>query len=61
MMREVLMNRDGMNEVEANNEVNNARENLWDIIDNGGTLEDLEDMMMCDYGLEMDYLEELLF
>lgn len=61
MMREVLMNRDGMNEVEANNEVNNARENLWDIIDNGGTLEDLENMMMFDYGLEMDYLEELLF
>ena len=61
MMKEVLMNRDGMNEVEANNEVDNARENLWGIIDNGGTLEDLEDMMMCDYGLEMDYLEELLF
>lgn len=61
MMKEVLMNRDNMNEVEANNEVNNARGNLWNIIDNGGTLEDLEDMMMCDYGLEMDYLEELLF
>lgn len=61
MMKEVLMNRDNMNEVEANNEVKTARENMWDIIDNGGTLEDLEDMMMCDYGLEMDYLEELLF
>ena len=61
MMKEVLMNRDNMNEVEANNEVKTARENMWDIIDNGGTLADLEDMMMCDYGLEMDYLEELLF
>lgn len=61
MMREVLMNRDGMSEVEATNEVNNAREEMWDIIDNGGTLADLEDMMLCDYGLEMDYIEELLF
>ena len=61
MMKEVLMNRDNMSEVEANNEVKTARENMWDIIDNGGTLADLEDMMMCDYGLEMDYLEELLF
>lgn len=61
MMKEVLMNRDNMNEVEANNEVKTAKENMWDIIDNGGTLADLEDMMLCDYGLEMDYIEELLF
>lgn len=60
MMKEVLMNRDGMNELEATNEVNNAREEMWDIIDNGGTLEDLEDMMLCDYGLEMDYIMDLL-
>ena len=61
MMKEVLMNRDGMSEVEATNEVNNAREEMWDIIDNGGTLDDLEDMMAFGYGLELDYLEELLF
>ena len=61
MMKEVLMNRDNMSEVEANNEIKTAKENMWDIIDNGGTLADLEDMMLCDYGLEMDYLEELLF
>lgn len=61
MMKEVLMNRDNMSEAEANNEIKTAKENMWDIIENGGTLEDLEDMMMCDYGLEMDYLEELLF
>lgn len=28
--------------------------------DNGGNIDDVEDMMMCDYGLEMDYIMDLL-
>lgn len=59
-MKDVLKNRDGITENEATNEVNNARESLYDIIENGGSIDDVEDMMMCDYGLEMDYIFDLL-
>lgn len=59
-MKNVLKNRDGITENEAINEVNNARESLYDIIENGGSIDDVEDMMMCDYGLEMDYIFDLL-
>ena len=59
-MKNVLKNRDGITENEAINEVNNARESLYDIIENGGSIDDVEDMMMCDYGLELDYIFDLL-
>ena len=59
-MKNVLKNRDGITENEAINEVNNARESLYDIIENGGGIDDVEDMMMCDYGLELDYIFDLL-
>ena len=59
-MKNVLKNRDGITENEAINEVNNARESLYDIIEIGGSIDDVEDMMMCDYGLELDYIFDLL-
>lgn len=59
-MKDVLKNRDSITENEAINEVNNARESLYNIIENGGSIDDVEDMMMCDYGLEMDYIFDLL-
>lgn len=59
-MVDVLKNRDGITENEAINEVNNARESMYDIIENGGSIDDVEDMMMCDYGLELDYIMDLL-
>lgn len=59
-MKNVLKNRDSITETEAINEVNNARESMYDIIENGGSIDDVEDMMMCDYGLEMDYIFDLL-
>lgn len=59
-MKDVLKNRDGISENEAINEVNNARESMYDIVENGGNIDDVEAMMMCDYGLEMDYIMDLL-
>ncbi|MBO5180216.1 MAG: hypothetical protein J6B87_07730 [Clostridia bacterium] len=59
-MKNVLKNRDGITENEAIDEVNNARESMYDIIENGGSIDDVEDMMICDYGLEMDYIFDLL-
>lgn len=60
-MKNVLMKRDGMSNEDANREMESARESLWEIIEFGGTLDDLEEMMAMEYGLEPDYLEELLF
>ena len=59
-MKNVLKNRDGMSEQDAVREVESAREALYDIIDNGGGFGDVEDMMLDDYGLEMDYIFDLL-
>ena len=56
----VFMNRDNMTTEEANIETENARAEMYDIIESGGTYEDIEDMMLCDYGLEMDYIMDLL-
>ena len=60
-MKNVLMNRDGMTESEAADEVRLARESLYDILDNGGGYNEVEDMMLGDYGLEMDYIFDLMF
>ena len=60
MMKEALMNRDGLTEEQATSEVSEARESLYDILENGGDYGDVEDMMLCDYGLEMDYVLDLL-
>lgn len=59
-MKDVLKNRDGMNEAEATREMESARESLYDILENGGGFCEVEDMMLCDYGLEMDYIFDLL-
>lgn len=59
-MKDVLKNRDGMNEVEATREMESARESLYDILENGGDYGDVENMMLDDYGLEMDYIFDLL-
>lgn len=59
-MKNVLMKRDGINEAEATREMNDARSELYDIIESGGNIDDVEDMLMCDYGLELDYIMDLL-
>ena len=59
-MKNVLKNRDGMSEQDAVREVESAREALYDILENGGDYGDVEDMMLDDYGLEMDYIFDLL-
>lgn len=56
----VLMNRDDMTEAEARKERQNASEMLFDMLEDGADYEDIEDALMCEYGLEMDYIMDLL-
>ena len=56
---EVLMRRDGLSEEDAKREVNDFKADIEDSI-MSGNLEDIEDALMNDLGLEPDYLMDIL-
>ena len=56
----VLMNRDDMTKEEAHKEYQNASGMLFDMLEDGAVYEEVEDVLMCEYGLEMDYIMDLL-
>ena len=57
---QALINRDGDTKAEAAKHRQEAREQILSIIENGGGYDEVEDMMCCEYGLEMDYIFDLL-
>ena len=57
---EVLMRRDGLSEEDARREVADFKENIQESIINGD-LDDIEEALMNDLGLEPDYLMDILF
>ena len=57
-IKEVLMKRDGYDEYEAEAELNMMREEFYSIVDNGGNLEDVEELLYSE-GLELDYIFDL--
>ena len=54
----VFMKRDGYNECKAETELNMMREEFYSIVDNGGNLEDVEELLYSE-GLELDYIFDL--
>lgn len=56
----VLMERDNMTSEEAGEERLRARRELLEMIDAGAGYDEVEDLLACDYGLEMDYLFDLI-
>jgi len=56
---EVLMRRDGLSEEDAKREVEDFKADIEDSI-MSGNLEDIEDALMNDLGLEPDYLMDIL-
>ena len=56
---EVLMRRDGLSEEDAKREVDDFRADIEDSI-MSGDLEDIEDALMNNLGLEPDYLMDIL-
>ena len=56
----VLVNRDGMSTRQAKRERNRAEEILYSILDEGGSYDDVEEMLADEYGREMDYIFDLL-
>lgn len=53
----VLINRDGMSKEEAHETLRNVRN---DIFNGEYDIESIEDMLMDDFGLEPDYLMDIL-
>ena len=56
----VMVERDGYSEEEARTELNNAREMFYDAIENGDSYDEIEDLIAYEYGLEMDYVLDLI-
>ena len=57
-IKEVLMKRDSYNECEAETELNMMREEFYSIAENGGSLDDVEELLYSE-GLELDYIFDL--
>ena len=57
---DVLVRRDGISEEEAEKQVSDFREEIDDLIMEGD-LCGIEDALMSDFGLEPDYLMDILF
>ena len=56
----VLINRDGYTEEEARNARRYASDELYAMLEDGDSYDDIEDMLLDEYGLEMDYIFDLL-
>ena len=54
------MERDELTEEEAREQVEDAVDTINDIMENGGSYEEAEDVLLEDLGLEMDYIFDLL-
>lgn len=57
----VMVHRDNMTAEEARNERMRAAEELDLLVAQGASYDEVEEMLMDDYGLEMDYILDLLF
>lgn len=56
----VLMNRDGLTESEAKAERKRAREEFYNYISDDASYDNIEDMLLEEYGLEIDYIFDLI-
>lgn len=56
----VMIDRDEMSDRQAKEERQRARKMLYDIIENGGDYNEVEEMMADEFGLEMDYIFDLM-
>lgn len=57
---QALIGRDEISRTEAKKRRAEARSALYDILANGGDYDDVEEMMAGEYGLEMDYIFDLM-
>ena len=56
---DILMNRDGLTKEEASDLVNETRQCIYNVLE-GGSYDEVEDIMYENLGLEMDYITDIL-
>jgi len=56
----VLINRDGATAKQAKEERNRLREDIYDMLAEGATYDEIEDLIADEAGLEMDYIFDLI-
>jgi len=57
---EILMERDNMSQEEAEDLLDDAREEAQNVLEKEGSLEDIETILLDYFGLEPDYIFELI-
>jgi len=57
---EILMSRDNMTRSEAESLLDSVRAEINDVLECGGDYDEIEDIMYCELGLEMDYIHDIL-
>lgn len=57
---QALVHRDNITKKKAREERARASEMLYDILAEGGSYDEVEDMLADEFGLEMDYVMDLL-
>lgn len=57
---EVLMERDGLTKSEAKQRLQDARDEFYTMMADGCGYDEVEDLLLDDFGLEMDYFMDLL-
>ncbi len=55
-----LMHRDNLSKEEVKRQRAEARQALYEILEEGGSYDEVEEMLSGDYGLEMDYIMDLI-
>ncbi len=58
-IKEIIMKRDGLSEADADDAIASAKTDLQDMIEAGDTMEAM-DVCQDHFGLEPDYIEELM-
>ena len=58
-IKRILMDRDGLTSNEADRELKMMREDFYSIVESGGSIEYVEELLNSE-GLELDYIFELL-
>ena len=57
---QALINRDALSTEEAKEQRRKARELFYEMMDECASYEDVEDMMADEFGLEMDYIHDII-
>ena len=59
-VKQILMERDGLSDEEAQDAVDDAQSDINDLLENDGGLMEAEDVISDHFGLEPDYLMDFL-